>query len=178
MSTYEQLLSGGQKILTSQGRAIAVRPAGPADEEKLFAMFSQCTAEDLRLRSLGAIKDFARLIVPRLCRPKCEGEFALVAELIDPNEPGAIIGVVHLVTDPREPKTAEFDIMIRSDHKGEGVGFELLKAALAVADEHGLATIIGYVLHSNTNMLQMTHEFGFRHTFVGGDVVLVKRMLA
>ena len=69
----------------------------------------------------------------RLARCDRDREIALVA--VDDSEgaaaPGEIVGVAHLIEEPAEPGCAEFDILVRTDVKGHGVGFQLMKDVLA-----------------------------------------------
>ena len=48
--------------------------------------------------------------------------------------------------------------MVRTDMKGHGVGFQLMKDVLTKARERGLKRIVGYVLWENRPMLLMASE--------------------
>jgi hypothetical protein len=86
-------------------------------------MFSRSSAEDTRLRCLGAINDLPHLGAPRLMRSDKDREITLVA--VDPTVPpqGDIVGVVHFTNEPRESDSAEFDIVVRTDMQGPGSAF-------------------------------------------------------
>lgn len=154
-----------------------IRPVRSSDEAALVDMFSRSSAEDIRLRCLGTIKDFPHLAAARLARCDSDREVALVA--IDAESSGSreIVGVVHLVKEPNEPDSAEFDIMVRTDMKGRGVGFQLMKDVLAWARERGLKKIVGYVLYENRAMLLMASELGFGAKHVETGIVLVTARL-
>ena len=79
------------------------------------------------------IKDFPRLAAARLARCDRDLEIALVAVDGEGAAPGEIVGVVHLIEEPAEPGCAEFDILVRTDVKSHGVGFQLMTDVLARA---------------------------------------------
>ena len=118
------------------------------------------------------------LAAPHLAAKRLAGcdsthEVALVAIDAEVSGPGEIVGVVHLVDEPTEPGTAEFDIMVRTDMKGHGVGFQLMKDVLAQARRRGLKKIIGYVFYENSAMLLMASELGFKLAHVETGIVRV-----
>ena len=151
--------------------AYHIREVTPEDESALETMFSRASPEDIRLRCLGAIKNFPHLAAARLARADTRHEVALIAlDVEQQNEP---VGVVHIIDEPSVPGTAEFDVMVRTDMKGRGVGFQLIPAVVSRARARNLKTIEGYILYENRAMLQMTRELGFHATFDGADVVRV-----
>ncbi|MBV9703219.1 MAG: N-acetyltransferase [Methylobacteriaceae bacterium] len=154
-----------------------IRPLLSADESGLVDMFSRSSPEDIRLRCLGTIKDFPHLAAKRLAGCDSTHEVALVAIDAEASGPGEIVGVVHLVDEPTEPGTAEFDIMVRTDMKGHGVGFQLMKDVLAQARRRGLKKIVGYVFYENRTMLLMASELGFGLEHVETGIVRVTAQL-
>jgi acetyltransferase len=136
-------------------------------------MFSHSSAEDLRLRCLGAIKDFPRAAAARLahCDPGREVAFAAI-DLEAPT--GAeIVGLVHLIDFPDQPGAAEFDIMVRSDVQSHGIGLRLMTQILAAARDRGLLRVVGYVAGENGAMLTLAGELGFRFERLPAGVVRV-----
>jgi acetyltransferase len=156
----------------SLGRHIyLVRTVRPSDEPALFDMFSRSSAEDLRLRCLGTIKDFPRQAAARLVQCDGSNEMALVA--VDEEEADRpIVAVVHIVREPKAA-TAEYDILVRTDKKGLGIGYQLMSDMLAFARANGLAKIEGYISSENRPMLQMATELGFTLDRADAGVVRV-----
>ena len=72
----------------------------------------------------------------------------------------------------RKASSAEFAVMVRSDMKGRGLGFQLMKDLLASARKRGVRTVHGDVLAENTTMLAMAAELGFVR--VGSEAGVVK----
>lgn len=154
-----------------------IRPVRVSDEPALVDMFSRSSPEDIRLRCLGAIKDFPHLAAARLAKCDSDSEIALVAVDAQNAGSGEILGVVHLANEPSRPGGAEFDIMVRTDMKGHGVGFQLMKDILAKARERGLKSIVGYVLWENRPMLLMASELGFTTEHIGPGMVRIAALL-
>ena len=65
-----------------------------------------------------------------------------------------------MIGDP-ENERAEFAVMVRSDLKGRGLGFPLMRELLAYARKRGLSTLFGEVLRENTTMLELAKDLGF-----------------
>lgn len=155
------------------GRKLLVRPIRPEDEPRLVEMVARSSPQDLRLRFLGALKEFPHLLAARLSQIDYDREMALVA--VD-RQPGAaqgeILGVSRIIADP-DNERAEFAVMVRSDMKGRGLGFRLMQDILACARKRSIRTVHGDVLPENTNMLQMAAELGFKRERTDAGVVRV-----
>lgn len=91
--------------------------------------------------------------------------------------PGEIVGVAHLIEEPAEPGCAEFDILVRTDVKGHGVGFQLMKDVLTRTRERRLTKIVGFIAGDNHAMLLMTSELGFVRDHAEMGTVRVTAML-
>ena len=70
---------------------------------------------------------------------------------------GNLLGVVRLTADPDHVR-AEYAIIVRSDLKGRGLGWQLMKHLIAYARAEGLDELYGTVLAENTTMLRMCRE--------------------
>jgi acetyltransferase len=73
---------------------------------------------------------------------------------------GRLDGVVRMIADP-DYNEAEFAILVRSDLKGYGLGWQLMRHLIAYARAERLQTLYGSVLADNSTMLQMCRELGF-----------------
>jgi acetyltransferase len=164
------------EIAIAQGEHLLVRPIRPEDEKGLAEMLAQASPEDVRFRCFGAVKDFPHVLAARLARIDRERETTLVA-VAEVGEPGAVMGVVHIICERKCPDTAEYDIMVRSDHKGHGLGYQLMQEILNEARRRGLAAVEGYILRENKAMLIMAGELGFKRISVEDDMVCVRAEL-
>jgi acetyltransferase len=143
------------------GKRLIVRPIRPEDEPRLVELVARSTPQDVRLRFLGAMKEFPHLLAARLSQIDYDREMALVAIDAQPGAgDGEILGASRIVATPENDR-AEFAVMVRSDMKGRGLGFQLMKDILACARKRGVSTVFGDVLPENTTMLQMASELGF-----------------
>ena len=138
---------------------LLVRPIRPEDEPRLVDMVGRSSPNDIRLRFLGPLKEFPHLLAARLSQIDYDRELALIA-VDDRDGHDEILGVSRIVCDP-EGERAEFAVMVRSDMKGKGLGFQLMKDLLAGARCRGVRTLYGDVLAENTTMLAMAAELGF-----------------
>jgi acetyltransferase len=165
------------EITIAEGERIFVRPVRLEDEPRLVEMLAKATPDDVRFRCFGAVKDFPHWLASRLVHTDLKRETTLVAVAAH-EEPSVIMGVVHIIRERNEPNTAEFDIMVRSDHKGHGVGYLLMTEILQHARECGLAAVEGYILSDNRAMLLMAGELGFKRVYTEGDTVCVRAELS
>jgi acetyltransferase len=148
--------TGWQRQIRFSESQVTVRPVKPEDEPLLARFFPRVSAEDLRLRFFASIKEFDHLFVARLAQIDYARSMAFVA--IDAD--GELAGVVRLHSDA-DYRNAEYAILIRSDLKGRGLGWQLMQLVIDYARQEGLECIEGEVLAENTRMLSMCRELGF-----------------
>jgi len=144
-------------VVFAQDRRAFVRPIKPEDEAMLRKFLERVTMQDLRLRFFAPIKEFSSLFIARLTQIDYARAMALVA--IDKTA-GEFLGVVRLHIDANF-EAGEYAVLVRSDLKGQGLGWKLMEMIIAYARSEGLQRIEGEVLAENASMLQMCSELGF-----------------
>ena len=144
-------------ITLSDGRAVFIRPIRPDDEALYGPFFATLTPDDLRLRFFGPVKDFGHAFVARFTQIDYAKAMAFIA--LDETT-GEMLGVVRL-HDNEDSLSGEYAILVRSDLKTHGLGWQLMQLMIAYARAKGLRDIEGQVLHENTMMLKMCKELGF-----------------
>jgi len=155
-----------ERTLTlDDGTALLVRPVRPEDESMFHRFFKQITMDDLRLRFFAAVREFSHAFIARLTQLDYARAMALVA--IAPAN-GDMLGVVHIHADPNY-ENGEYAILVRSDIKGRGLGWQLMHAMIQYAQWLGLREIEGEVLNHNKIMLNMCEELGFAISSVPGN---------
>jgi acetyltransferase len=164
---HEIVIAGDERLLVRQVR--------PEDEAAIAEMLARASPGDIRFRCFAAVKDFPHVLASRLANIDPQRETTLIAAAEDS---AALMGVVHIVCERVQPDTAEFDIMVRPDHQGHGLGYRLMQEILNEARRRGLSAVEGYVLHENKTMLQMAQELGFERIATDGEVVRVRADLA
>ena len=147
-----------RSVELSSGNTYRLRPIRPSDEEALVAFISRSTPEDRRLRFLGVMNQLPHALAARLSQIDYDREMAFVAINGADGEEG-ISGVVRLICDPNN-ESGEYAVMVRSDLKGQGLGYRLMTEILDYARARGLQTVFGDVLHENTTMIQMARQLG------------------
>ena len=141
----------------ADGSRLLLRPVRPDDEEMYRHFFARVSLDDLRLRFFAPIKEFSHTFIARLTQIDYARAFVLVA--ID--EAGEMLGAVRLMMDANH-ESGEYAILLRSDQKGRGLGWALMKLMIAHAHAEGLQSVHGQVLSENHKMLAVCEKLGFR----------------
>lgn len=144
-------------LVLRDGWRVFARPLRPEDEPKVLSLLQHVTREDLRLRFFDSIKEFSHEFLARLTRLDYAQAMAFIA--FD-EATGDTLGVVRLHSDATH-ETGEFAILLRSDLKGRGLGWALMKMMIEYAGSEGLKRVFGQVLPENSVMLGMCRELGF-----------------
>jgi acetyltransferase len=147
-----------ERTLTARnGQRVFVRPVRPEDEGLFVDFLTKITNEDLRLRFFAPVRDFSHAFLAKLIQIDYARAIAFVA--LDA-ETGVMMGVVRLHADANH-ETGEYAILVRSDLKGLGIGWELMRLMIEWAKAEGLRVVEGQVLRENTTMLEMCRGLGF-----------------
>ncbi len=146
-----------RQIATGDGGYAFVRPVRPEDDALFRAFFARVTDEDLRLRFFQSVKHFSHEFIARLTQLDYARSIALVA--LDPKS-GDMLGAVRLHADA-DYERGEYGILIRSDLKGHGIGWQLMRIMIEYARWLGLKAVEGQVLRENRTMLAMCQSLGF-----------------
>ena len=99
-------------------------------------------------------------------------EMALVAVRKNTEGKSEIIGVSRYYMNP-QTRSAEFAVIVRDAHHGEGLGQYLMERLIAVARERGVLQLVGAVLPENNRMLTLAKDLGFRDAEIDRDAVRV-----
>jgi acetyltransferase len=155
--------------VTVRDQTFHVRPIRPADAALYPDFFEQMDKEDMRLRFFSLSKHFSDKLLIRLTQLDYDREMAFVALDRD----GNLCGVARIFADP-DHETAEYALLVRSDLKGQGLGWTMLRHLLDFAKADGLKRVYGTVLSENSGMLKMCREFGFQLAVDKNDPGIVK----
>ena len=127
------------------GRGIFVRPVRPEDEHLYPEFFAQVSKEDVRLRFFSAMKELTHPFIARLTQLDYARAMAFIA--IEETT-GKMLGVVRLHTDA-DFESAEYAVLVRSDLKGQGLGWMLMQMIIEYGRAEGVRAIRGQVMSSN-----------------------------
>ena len=146
-----------RRLTLRDGTRCFVRPVRPDDEDLYQRFFARVTQDDLRKRFFAPVKEFSHVFIARLTQIDYARAFAAVA--IEEST-GDMLGGVRLMLDPTG-EAGEYAILLRSDFKGRGLGWDLMRLIIDYAQDIGLARIEGQVLSENRPMLDMCESLGF-----------------
>jgi RimJ/RimL family protein N-acetyltransferase len=136
---------------------VFVRPIRPDDDLLVRDLFGHVSKEDLRLRFFDSIKEFSHQFIAGLIELDGVRATAFVAI----NEAGnEMLGVVWVYCDLLH-LSGEYAILLRSDLKGRGLGWDLMQLIIEYGKAEGLRRLCGQVLQENFVMLKMCRELGF-----------------
>ncbi|MCB1718734.1 MAG: acetate--CoA ligase family protein, partial [Candidatus Competibacteraceae bacterium] len=107
------------------GRQVLLRPIRPEDEPKHYQFLSKLTPEDIRFRFFGLVRELPHSQMARLTQIDYDREMAFIATATDAQGNSETLGVVRTFTDP-DNERAEYAIVVRSDMKGQRLGWKLL----------------------------------------------------
>jgi acetyltransferase len=155
---------------TADGERILIRPIKPVDEHLYGAFIDKLSPEDIRFRFLTPRKEFSHKFIARFTQIDYARAMAFMALNKEETE---LYGVARLAADPDYSK-GEYAILVRSDLKGTGIGWMLMRHLIRYAEREGLQALVGEVLEQNTRMLDMCRALGFEITADPEDVSLRK----
>ncbi|MFZ3357668.1 MAG: GNAT family N-acetyltransferase [Xanthobacteraceae bacterium] len=147
-----------RQLTLQDGRIVFVRPIRPDDEPLYGPFFAVETPEDLRRRFFAPVKEFSHKFVARFTHVDYDTAMAFIA--ID-GTTGQMLGVARLHATG-DGDTGEYAILVRSDCKRRGLGWQLMQLIIAYARSKGYRCIEGMVLRENTPMLNMCRKLGFQ----------------
>jgi RimJ/RimL family protein N-acetyltransferase len=144
-------------VTLRDGTPVLFRPLKPEDAALYPDFLKEVTPDDLRLRFFAAMREVSHDMIDKLIHfdPAHAMAFIAIEE-----QSGKMLGVVRLHNQPNG-KDAEFAILVRSQLKGHGLGWLMMKHMIAYAKAKGLKTVQGEVLAENLTMLVMCAELGF-----------------
>jgi acetyltransferase len=177
-----------EEFVMTSGRKVLLRPIRPEDEPQHYEFLSKITLEDIRYRFFGLVRRLPHSEMARLTQIDYDREMAFIATA--PLEDGnggersggentgrETLGVVRTITDPNNDQ-AEYAILVRSDLKGQRLGWKLLDKMVHYCRSRGTKEIVGQILRDNSKMLDLVHGMGFRSRgLVDEDVVEVSLKL-
>ena len=142
---------------TEGGERIFIRPIRPPDEHLYGDFVAKLSLEDIRFRFLAPRKEFSHKFIASFTQIDYARAMAFVGLNKEQNE---LLGVAHLAADPDYVR-GEYAIMVRSDLKGTGIGWMLMRHLILYAEKEGLRELDGDVLQGNQRMLEMCRALGF-----------------
>ena len=142
------------------GREVVLRPIRPEDEPAHISFFSKLSDEDVRYRFFGLIRNPSHQTIARFTQIDYDREMAFIATVTGEDGTPETLGVARSVSDP-DNVTAEFGVIVRSDLKGEGMGYALMSKLIAYGRAKGTQHLFGTILADNERMITLARDLGF-----------------
>ncbi|WP_223390910.1 GNAT family N-acetyltransferase [Caulobacter segnis] len=150
---------------TQGGLDVRMRPATSADHDALAAFFADLSPEDRRHRFLASLKTVDERQLALMIRNDDGPDRTFVScDAAD----GAILAVATLATG-LDAERAEVAVSVRSDLKGRGLSWSLLKHALTYARAVGVKVVESIETADNHPALDLEREMGFTVRPVSDD---------
>lgn len=143
-----------------------VRPAGPADKERLAEFFTHVSPDDRRFRFLTPIQKVGNAQLENLVAVDHDRENFLAFD------GDKLIGTAMLAADPNLSR-AEVAISLRADYKARGIGWALLDHLARHAKTRGIKRIESVESRENRSALAVETDMGFKTEPYRGDPTLV-----
>lgn len=143
----------------SDGTPMIIQPIRPEDAE-IEQEFVRCLSPEARyFRFMRAIDELTPEMLVRFTQLDFSREMALIAVI---NEKGKRkqIGVARYSVNP-DGRSCEFALAVSDQHRGHGIGSQLMDGMMEAARGHGVRVIEGEVLANNRRMLSLMKELGF-----------------
>jgi len=144
------------RVTTRSGLALDVRPAEPADEPVLAALFARVSDDDRRFRFFCA-HTVGHAELDPLVHPD---HFRTESYLVTDAASGEAVASALLACD-NALDTAEVAVSIRSDRKGQGIGWALLALLAEAARHRGVRRVISIEDRANHAAIELEREMGF-----------------
>lgn len=161
-----------RRVTLQDGETVLVRPIKPEDERLYEGFLAHVTPEDLRLRLFAPQRQLSHKFLARLTQIDYAREIAFIAIR---ETTGELLGVSRYSADP-DYERAEYAVLARSDLKGKGLGWLLMKQLIAHGQASGLKELFGSVLAENSTMLGMCRKLGF-HVGIDPDDSAIRHVV-
>ncbi|MES2934422.1 MAG: bifunctional acetate--CoA ligase family protein/GNAT family N-acetyltransferase [Pseudomonadota bacterium] len=158
-----------------QGQALLLRPIRPEDGSAHTAFFNALDPEDVRLRAFSSMRRLQPSQLARLTQIDYDREMAFIATRMRSDGELEIMGVVRVMADPDNQK-AEFAVIVRSDIKGQGLGFILMSKMIQYCRDRGTQEIVGEAFPHNIGVLNLVRRCGFEIESMPGEGVVMLRL--
>ncbi|QTA83036.1 Putative acetyl-CoA synthetase [Desulfonema limicola] len=157
---------------THEGIKLFIRPIRPEDAFLFTELFNSLSQQSIYFRFFSPIRQMSSEMLARFTQIDYDRQIALVA--IHEDESGEhMLGAARIILE-RDPQKAEFAVMINENYQGQGIGAELLRQCLNIANERGIKKVWGIVLPENRQMLKLGKKLNFniKHDFGNNEYLL------
>src|SRR5919112_4815888 len=138
------------KLTLADGVVVPIRMIRPDDAPALQRLHSRLSAESIRLRFFGGMKELPAQKAKHFAHVDGLNSFALVA--LDPTDQDEIIAVVRFDGEAGTDK-AEYAALVEDRWQGRGLGLSMTRRLIVVARDREVRCLYGLVMRGNKPML-------------------------
>jgi len=144
------------ELVTKAGLRLNIRQASSADEPGILEFLGAVSTEDLRFRFLDTVKPSGSMAHLLAQTDRNHIENLLAFDAAD----GRLVATATIAAGS-SPEKAEVALIVRSDLKGQGIGWMLLKHICDLARIRGFRTVECVESSENRRAMQVEEELGF-----------------
>jgi len=148
------------KWKTKDGRDIMLRPIRPEDEPLENELWKTFSEETQRFRFFSLVKTWEHTTLVRYTNIDYDREIAIIAESTDKGE-RRMLGVVRMIMEPPDFRTAEVAIVIGDPWQRLGLGSRMIDCIIEIAKDRHLESIYGLMLRDNLRAIELFEKKGF-----------------
>jgi acetyltransferase len=145
------------------GQVVTIRPIRPEDEPIMIDFHTKLSERTVYLRYFQPLKLSQRTAherLTRICFNDYDREMALVVERKKSDGGSEIIAVGRL-SKQHGRNEAELAALVRDEFQGKGLGTELYRRLLEVAQDERIAKVVSTMLGENREMRRVCEKLGF-----------------
>ena len=146
------------------GEAVTIRPIRPEDEPLLITLHQALSERTVYMRYFQPLKLSQRTAherLTRICFIDYDREIALVVEHKLADGTPELIGIGRL-SKLRGRNEAELAVLIDDRYQHRGMGTELYRRLVAVAQQEKVEAVVSIILSENRDMLAICQKLGFQ----------------
>lgn len=146
------------------GAIVTIRPIRPEDEPLAVKFHHTLSEESVYFRYFHPMKLSQRTAhdrLMRLCFIDYDREMALVVDYKNPETKEHEILAVGRLSKLHGVNEAEFSLMVSDRYQRQGLGTEILRRLLAIAEDENIEVVSAQILADNTAMQRVCEKVGF-----------------
>lgn len=144
-------------LTTRTGFRFQVRPACPGDAVTVAEFFEHVTPEDMRFRFLSAMRTPGASQIDALTQV----DHQRTEDFLAFSEDGRTMLATAMLACDADMQRGEVAIVLRGDHKGRGIGWELLSHVARWAETRGVTTLESIESRDNHAAIELERDMGF-----------------
>ncbi|MBP0439872.1 GNAT family N-acetyltransferase [Tianweitania sediminis] len=167
--------SSNAVLTTRTNLVLSVRPAGPGDESLLADLYKHVSAEDLRFRFLGGMREVSHERIVAMTNV----DHRTVENFLAFTKPDNILVASAMLSSSGGPERGEVAIAVRSDYRHKGIAWELLRHVAGQAKKMGFKSIESIESREHHEAIELEREQGFHAVPYPEDprLVLIRKEL-